>query len=170
LLTNNLNSTEVVKPNNIIAKDKIDILEINSIKKKLDVIFGLEFSYVSKLSNEAIYSNLRFYLEKEGIIDYEDMGKDEIKTLAKEVFNIEYNGPFDIMELGSGESTFDAAILSIQKNLKIYKVNNALISRIDADVHDSVTTYYDAEIAINEKGNLYVKSNKINKDMTKNLE
>ncbi len=151
-------------------KNKLDILEINSIKEKLDVIFGLEFSDVSKLANEDIYSHVRFYLEKEDIIKHDEKGENEIKKLVKDVFGIEYKGSFEIKELGSGESTFDAAILKIEKQNQLYKVTYASIARIDADVEDSVRTYYDAEIAITEEGNMYIKSNKINKNMTKNID
>ena len=151
-------------------KNKLNIVEVNSIKKKLDVIFGLEFSDSSKLSNEDIYSRVRFYLEKEGIIKHSETGKEEIKRLIKEIFNIDYKGSFKILEIGSGETTFDTAILNIEKQNQLYKVNYALIARIDADTEDSVRTYYDAEIAITEEGNMYIKSNIINKNMTKNLD
>lgn len=152
--------------------DSIDILEINSIIEKLDIIDGLEFSNASKLSNEKIYNKLNFYLYKTGVS--EDTAEKEIKEMVKNLFNIEYDGNLKLdyskYIYADGEAERIPSILGIEKDDEEYVVTYALINNIDGDTSDEVWSYYDAEIVENEDGSLYVKSNKLNKTMSKNQE
>ena len=162
ILLNNNNETKVEIENK--KENEINIDKINSVLGKLDVVYGMEFTDFSKLSNKDIYFNLRLNLEKEGKISKTDSSNQKIKELAKEVFNKEFDGDYysDYSNSDAGQGAFERKpiILGIEKNEKYTVTYTTIIPPDDGDVADKVYAYYKAELTENAEGNLYVTSNK----------
>jgi len=152
------------KENIQVSSTEINIDKINSVLGKLDVVYGMEFTDFSKLSNKDVYFNLRLHLEKEGKISQTDSSNQKIKELSKEVFNKEFNGDYysDYSNSDAGQGAFERKpiILGIEKENEKYTVTyTTIIPPDDGDVADKVYVYYKAELLENAEGNFYVKSN-----------
>ena len=166
-LAENAEGNFYVKSNNRIEKytnNKFETAEINDIIDKLDVVYGMEFTDYSKLSNKDLYFNLRLHLEKEEKISKTDSSNQKIKELAKEVFDKEYNGDYysDYSNSDAGQGVFGqkTGIIEVEKENEKYIVTYTTITPPDdGDVADKVYVYYKAELVKNAEGKLYIKSN-----------